>query len=159
MSLRVPTQRHPGIRLLAVLTLLPLLAATAGLQTLCVCGGCARSDALLGASEELSDGHESPCCRRARVERDAERQRDVERHGGLDPQDCCGDHAAFGAPAATADASGGWVLGGDLVATHALPAAQWLLPRGRATARPAMARAPPSSSGPPLFLRTARVRC
>lgn len=108
----------PSRKVQALVALLPLLVAVSGVDSLCICGGCARSDALLGVTSAHPNeaASASPCCRKAaakaRAHAQATHQAD-QGHGRpeLAGRDCCSDHDAHLAPAT--------------VGEHAEPIASW----------------------------------
>lgn len=148
---------------MALATLLPLLVAISGVDALCICGGCPRSDALLGATDPADehDGDVSPCCKRAAAAARAEAAAlaDGDRgqgRPGVDGRDCCDDHGISLAPATSgADPTsvdrGAWVAVDLVVAPTP----------GVAAARPLLAFA--AARGPPwpatsTYRSTSRIR-
>lgn len=141
-------------RLLAATAALAWLATLAGLDALCLCGTCPRSEALLGASREPA-AH--ACCRTAAAAAGAARAADIDAYGGVSAPDCCeGPAAAVVAavpPACDPIAPAVWTLAAALapwpqsVAAGAAPVASW---------PPAAARPPPLPRA--VFLHTLRIR-
>ena len=155
-------------KVLALATLLPLVVALSGVDTLCFCGGCERSDALLGVqgdADAAESAHEqSPCCKRAAAaasalaqaqhDDDAQRARPV-----AEGYDCCSDHGLVPAPADVRGDSNSvaFVAFVAIDANLDTGAPVWGCRHAWAQVRVAEARGPPRPSAP-VFRSTSRIR-
>ncbi len=140
-------------RILAAAAILPLLAMACGLDLLCICGGCARSDAFLGVMAEAK-APQSPCCRRAAAAASAQVKADaLDGVASVSGADCCVGYDGA-TPAVHADASVDadvhWFVASSPTASIQVQSRTVAL--ARVSVRAHLPR------GPPPYLQTLRLR-